>query len=608
MIPFLTIQSLGKSYGNTDLFSNLSFDIKPGERLGLIGINGSGKSTLLKIIAGNASPDEGESKLKSRVRCIYVPQTDETDPEISIEMALNIELKKYFHGEKELARAVNRALGTGGFQNSRQKCGSLSGGLVKRLAITRAAACEPDLLLLDEPTNHLDINGIIWLENLLAKSDFTFIVVTHDRYFLNSVCNQIMELGRQYPYGYLRIRGDYDRFNKEKIKLITARQNQQTSLASRMKREDQWLKQGAKARTTKSKFRINQAENLRQELSELKEKNRENVQINIDFCTTGRKTRQLVTVSNIEKSFNNKKIFEPLSLKLMRNSCLGVVGENGSGKSTFINILAGNIQPDSGRIQWVENLKTGFLDQKRSNLDPDITLKQALSPTGKDMVIFRNRPIHIISWAKKFLFSPKDLDMPVKRFSGGEKAKILIAKLMLEPADLLLLDEPGNDLDIPSLQILEQSILEFQGAVVVVSHDRYFLKKVADQILYLNKKGRAELFADYDQILHEKHARAKKNRSIKAKKLKKRIKTKKNNKIKLTFNEKYELEHMEEKILKIDNIIQGIQESINDPETAKNPEKLAQLCSRLQEQREQSDKLYERWDYLENKQNLYTAD
>ena len=597
MTQILNVRSIEKSYGNNTLFSNLSFDLKQKEHLGLIGMNGSGKSTLLKIICNKAQPDFGEFNLKTNTKCLYVPQKENLDQEKTVLENLSIEIKKYVHDEKELTKAVKRALGTGKFDDADQKCESLSGGLQKRLAITRAIACEPDLLLLDEPTNHLDINGILWLEKLLKNAKFSFIVVTHDRYFLNMVCNNIMELGKQYPDGFLRVKGNYTKFKKERLNFIHAQKQQQASLSSKMQREDQWLKQGAKARTTKAKYRINQAEDLREELYNIKSRNKETSTVDIDFSATGRQTKRLVTVSNIEKSFKGKQIFKSITLNLMKNSCLGVVGENGSGKSTLINILAKKSEPDFGKINWVENLKIGFLDQQRLNLDPEITLKQAISPTGKDSITYKNRTIHIVTWAKKFLFSPQDLDMPIKRFSGGEKAKILIAKLMLEPADLLLFDEPANDLDIPSLEILEQSISEFPGAVVIVSHDRYFLEKVSDQILYLDGEGNHKIVAGYDQILKDKK---RKQDNQKIKKIKKnKIKT--NSKIKFSFNEKFELEHIEEKILEIESNIKKLEKSISDPIIIANPVKLAEYCSQLQQEKEKTDKLYERWDELETK-------
>ena len=231
------------------------------------------------------------------------------------------------------------------------------------------------------------------------------------------------------------------------------------------------------------------------------------------------------------------------------------------------------------------------------NLDPEITLKQAISPTGKDSVTYKGKTIHIITWAKKFLFSPQDLDMPIKRFSGGEKAKILIAKLMLEPADLLLFDEPANDLDIPSLEILEQSILEFQGAIVIVSHDRYFLEKVSDQILYLDGNGNSKIVAGYDQILKEKQLNNEKEKTKKVKK----IQVKKNFNIKCSFNDKFELDHIEEKIHKIESEIEELEKSILEPKLTRDPKLLADLCSKLQMQKEKSDNLYERWEELETK-------
>ncbi len=597
MIPLLSIKSIEKSYGNNNLFSNLSFDLKPQEHLGLIGMNGTGKSTLLKIVCGNSLSDSGEFKLMSGTRCLYVPQKDEIDQDKNIEETLLFEIKKYIHEEKELLKAVKQALGKGKFTNPDQKCKSLSGGLQKRLAITRAIASKPDLLLLDEPTNHLDINGILWLEELLKNAKFSYILATHDRYFLNNVCTHIMELGKQYSNGYLRTKGNYDRFNKEKINILNAQQQQQASLTSKMRREDQWLKQGAKARTTKAKSRINQAEELREELSQLRTRNQKTTSVDIDFSTTGRQSKRLVTISNVGKTYKEQKLFDSITLNLMKNSCLGVVGENGSGKSTFINILAGKTKSDSGKIHWVENLKIGFLDQERINLNPEITLKQALSPTGKDSVTYKDKTIHIVTWAKKFLFSPQDLEMPIKRFSGGEKAKMLIAKLMLEPADLLLFDEPANDLDIPSLEILEQSILDFQGAIVIVSHDRYFLEKVSDQILYLDGNGNAKIVAGYDQILKEKKRYTEKEKIKKTKK----NEVKKSSKIKFSFNEKFELEHIEEKILKIESEIEKLEKLISTPEISINPIKLADSCSKLQIEKEKSEDLYTRWEELETK-------
>jgi ABC transport system ATP-binding/permease protein len=598
MIPLLTIRSIEKSYGNNNLFNNLCFDLKPKEHLGLIGMNGSGKSTLLKIICKKAIADSGESLLKTNTRCLYVPQKEELDLEKSIKENLVSEIRRHIPDEKELQKAVKRAIGKGKFDDADQKCKFLSGGLQKRLAITRAIASEPDILLLDEPTNHLDINGILWLEGLLKNAGFSFIVVTHDRFFLNTVCNNIMELGKQYPEGYLRVNGDYDRFKKERTKFLSTQQQQQASLSSKMRREDQWLKQGAKARTTKAKYRINQAEELREELSKIKNRNKETSTVDIDFSSTGRQTKRLVAVNNVEKSYNDKKIFNGITLNLMKNSCLGIVGENGSGKSTFINLLSNKSEPDSGKIHWVENLKIGFLDQQREDLDPEMTLKQALSPTGKDSITYQNRTIHIVTWAKKFLFSPQDLDMPIKRFSGGERAKVLIAKLMLQPTDLLLLDEPANDLDIPSLEVLEQSILEFTGAVVIVSHDRYFIEKVSNQMLYLDGKGNSKIVAGYDQILEDKK---KQNNELKPKK--KKVIKKTASKIKFSFNDKYELDHIEEKIQAVETNIQKLEESIKDPVVAGNPGQLSDYCSQLQNEKEKLDQLYERWEELEIKKD-----
>ncbi|MCA1793073.1 MAG: ATP-binding cassette domain-containing protein, partial [Desulfobacteraceae bacterium] len=464
MSVLFTFTEISKTFGDDTLFSDLSFDCKTGERLGLIGSNGSGKSTLLKIIAGKMLPDSGELAVQKGLRIVYLAQEDQLDPDQTVQDTLYTSLAPFSMDEKERHKRVNQAIGKGKFADTNMPVQLLSGGWKKRLAITRSLCMGPDLLLLDEPTNHLDIDGILWLEQVLVSAAFSYILVSHDRAFLENVCTGIMEMGKFYAQGYFKIQASYQVFEQERHKFLAAQQKQQTSLAGKMRREDEWLRQGAKARTTKARFRIDQADKLRQSLDALKERNRHIARVDIDFCATGRQTRKLIQVHNLTKGFQKTRLFSGITFELGPGACLGVTGVNGSGKSTFLSLLEKTIPPDHGTVKWAEGLKIAVFDQNRSRLNPQSLLRDALNPGGGDSVNYLGKSVHVVTWAKRFLFLPDQLDMPVKRLSGGEKARIILANLMLQPADVLLLDEPTNDLDILSLEVLEQSIKEFAGA------------------------------------------------------------------------------------------------------------------------------------------------
>ena len=601
MSLIFSLKNVSKTYGDDTLFSDLCIDFKLNEQLGLIGMNGSGKSTFLKLIANIIQPDTGELITRSSLRFIYLAQKDRLDPEQTVEQLLYDSTKDSPFDEKERHRIVQRALGKGGFADTTMPVKNLSGGWKKKLAITRALCFKPDILLLDEPTNHLDINGILWLEEILKTAGFSFIVVSHDRAFLENVCLNIMEIGKYYPRGFFKIQGQYKKFEEERNKFLTAQQKMQTSLSSKMRREDEWLRQGPKARTTKAKYRIEQAQKLRMELYALKDRNKNTASLDIDFHATGRKTKKLLRAFQLKKELDGKKLFSDITFEIGPKFCLGVVGENGSGKSTFLSILEKKILPDEGKIQWAENLKISVFDQNRSKLNLNHTLKQALNPGGGDSVNYKGRSIHIVTWAKRFLFMPDQLDMSVKRLSGGEKARIIIANIMLEPCDILLLDEPTNDLDILSLEVLEQSIKQFPGAVIIVSHDRYLMDNVCHRILYLDPDTEAKFFKDFDQII--KYRQTLLEKSKKKKKPKEKNLEKKKNPMVLTFSykDKYELEHIEEKILSTENEVDFLSDKIQDPKIISNSESMKHYCSKLKQMQEKTHALYERWEHLESK-------
>ncbi len=591
-----SLKNISKTYGDDTLFQDLSFDFKLNEKLGLIGMNGSGKSTLLKLIAGEVQPDTGELIIRAGLRTVYLPQQDRLDPDKTIEEHLYHCIKDSPFDEKEKHQIVQKAIGTTGFPDPNIKASDLSGGWKKKLSITRALCCRPDLLLLDEPTNHLDINGIFWLEEILKSTRFSFIVVSHDRSFLENVCINIMEIGQYYPSGYFKIQGQYKEFEKERQNFLISQEKQQVSLAGKMRREDEWLRQGAKARTTKAKYRIEQAENLRMELCAVKERNKATAKLNIDFNSTGRQTKSLLRAYHLKKTINGKSLFSDITFELRPGFVLGVVGENGTGKSTFLSILEKTIQPDEGKVEWVQELKVQVFDQNRSKLNLDLTLKEALNPAGGDSVNFKGNSIHIVTWAKRFLFMPDQLDMPVKKLSGGEKARILLANIMLTPCDVLLLDEPTNDLDILSLEVLEESIRQFEGAVVIVSHDRYLMDKVCHRILYLDPTADAHFFANFDQVIKHRQSL-----TGKPEKTKKNERKKPAQMIGFSFKDKFELDHMEEKILEAETEVEDISIKIQDIDVIADIEKMNHFCSLLKNAQEKVQMLYERWESLEAK-------
>ena len=493
----LSCESISKSYGVKPLFADLSLGLCEGDHVGLIGPNGSGKSTLLKILAGLDEPDRGSRSIRRQVRIGYVPQepsfsTSQTVEEALAQVLLDDGLDPHEHGSR-----MAQALSLGGFIAVDQTVATLSGGWKKRLAITQSLMLEPDVLLMDEPTNHLDVEGILWLEKVLQAEPHAFLVVSHDRRFLESVASRIWELNRCYPNGVFQANGRYSDFLEQRDAALQAQADYQSSLANRVRREVEWLRRGPKARTTKAKARVDAAGRLIDELETIESRQAQST-AGIDFTASGRKSKQLLAAARLGKSLGGKPIVRDLDLQVGPGERIGLLGPNGSGKTTLLKLLAGTLQPDTGTITCADRLRVVTFEQHRESLDQQATLRRSLAPSG-DAVVYQDRSVHVISWAKRFLFKPEQLDLPVSRLSGGEQARLLIAQLMLQPADLLILDEPTNDLDIPTLDVLEDSLLEFTGALVLVTHDRWLLDRISTRLLALDGTGRAEWFADYAQ-------------------------------------------------------------------------------------------------------------
>jgi ATP-binding cassette subfamily F protein uup len=493
----LSLDGVTKQFGARPLFAGVSLTLADGDRVGLVGPNGSGKSTLLRILAGLEEADAGTRSLRKGVRVGYVAQDPELAPEATALAVVIAALAALPLEEHEREARAARTLGRLGFADRQQRVATLSGGWRKRLAIARELAAEPDVLLLDEPTNHLDLEGILELEAILAAQARAFVVVSHDRWFLENVTRRMLELDRVYPGGLLAVDGRYSDLLERRDEVRRNQSEYEETLANRARREVEWLRRGPKARATKAKARIDEAGRVLDELAEVRARNAERGVAGIEFEGSGRRTRRLLEARGLEKSFGERRVLAGVDLFLGPGVRLGVLGPNGSGKTTLLSILAGELAPDGGELERAPGLRTVLFEQSRETLDRAATLRRALAPEG-DSVVWQGREVHVATWARRFLFRSEQLDTRVERLSGGEQARILIARLMPRPADLLILDEPTNDLDIPSLEVLEEGLLEFPGAVVLVTHDRYLLDRVSTAILALEDGG-AKLWADLAQ-------------------------------------------------------------------------------------------------------------
>jgi ATP-binding cassette subfamily F protein uup len=592
---------LTKAFGAQTLFRDISFTVNDGDRIALIGPNGSGKSTLMKILAGEVSPDTGEVSTRKRARLAYIAQESSFASGATVRSVLEDALHRAGVAEWEREQRLREIFGRAGFDSLDTEALTYSGGWRKRLAIVEAAVQQPDILLLDEPTNHLDLAGIEWLEDMLRVASFACIVVSHDRYFLEAVATETAELSRAYPDGMLRYSGNYSTFLEKKEEYLVAQGKRQEALQNRVRIETDWLRRGPKARTTKSKARIDNANELIQELTGMKQRAATS-SAGIAFGATDRQTKRLVEFEDLRYSIEDSKgqrtLFDNLHFAVTAGMRVGVVGPNGSGKTTLLRLVHGQIQPESGTIKRANNLRIVYFEQNRE-IDGAQTLRRALAPDS-DSVVFNDRVIHVASWAARFLFTGEQLNQPVERLSGGERARVLIARLMLEPADLLLLDEPTNDLDIPTLEILEESLLEYKGALMLVTHDRYMLDRVSNVVLGLDGVGGAGSFADYQQWEEWKREGQQQAARVSSPKTERVENTTSggSKKKKLSYMEQREWETIEARIEDAEALAAARHALIEDPAVATDPGRLSTALDEAAKAQELVDELYMRWGEL----------
>jgi ABC transport system ATP-binding/permease protein len=602
LAPIFNAQGISKQFGINPLYQNVSFTVAENDRIGLIGPNGSGKSTLLEILCGRIKPDSGEVAIRKRAKLSYVAQVSEFAPGETVRSVIEKALEAADVSPAEREARTSEALGRAGFTDFDALAATLSGGWRKRLRIAEGLVQRADILLLDEPTNHLDFAGIQWLETVLQNTPFAYVVVSHDRYFLENVATEMVELNRAYTDGIFRVNGNYSRFLEKKEEFLEAEGKRQEALTNRVHTELEWLRRGPRARRTKAKARIDKAYELIGELADMNSRSR-TAAARIDFSATDRQTKQLITLEDVACTLGGRTLFEGVTFAIKAGMRVGLVGQNGSGKTTLLRLLRGDIPPARGEIVRADALRIVYFDQNRQ-LDPDLTLRRALAPDS-DSVVYQGRVIHVAAWAARFLFDSDDLGKLVRRLSGGERARVLIAQLMLQAADVLLLDEPTNDLDIPTLEILEESLLEYSGALVLVTHDRFMLDRVSTVVLGLDGLGAAERFGDYSQW--EVWQRAQQAGAAPSAEPETTTPTPASAapapaKKKLSYLEAREFVAIEQKIADAEQQLSSLRKALEDPAIVSDAARLHTTYVQMEEAQQHLDKLYSRWAELEEKQ------
>lgn len=605
MTTFLTLQNAELAFGDQPLLDHADLTIVDGERIGVIGRNGTGKSSLLKVVAGQDKLDDGSRTVMDGLVIAYVEQEPFLPPAQNILESL-IERGKFndVADEQEKWKKIARLeeyLHRFGLKSDQALQGT-SGGEKKRAALALAFAIQSDLLLLDEPTNHLDIDGILILEELIKneyRNSKSLMVITHDRAFLDSVSTRIVELDR----GILRsYPGNFDSYESRKEQELIAEDIARRKFDKFWAQEEVWIRKGIEARRTRNEGRVRRLERLREERAARRDRLGQ-INLNID---AGMKSGKIVAeLENVSLSFGDKTIVKNLNFKLLRGDRLGFVGHNGVGKSTLISLILGKREPDSGTVKLGTNLQIAYFDQLRAQLDPNKTVAETISP-GSEWIEIGGSKKHVMAYLGDFLFPPRRANVPVSNLSGGERNRLLLARLFALPANLLVLDEPTNDLDIDSLELLEQTLQTYPGTLILVSHDRRFLDNVVTEVLAPEGKGLwREYVGGYSDWQHykPKEEPIEKKEEPDAKPVSRKPRQ---TKIKLTYKENKELESLPEQLMQLEAQRDALLAAMSAPDyyTTHSAQEIKEQNETVQQLEEQINLGYQRWEELEEKKTL----
>lgn len=628
----LSVENASFAVGHVALLDKTSFQLDSGEKIGLIGRNGAGKSSFLKILAGVQKLDDGQIIVQNNLKIVYVPQESFFDKEATVfdtvaeglgeirdllgryhrvshdlehnsddvllkelnELQLEIEAKDGW----KLDAAVKQTLGELGLPEN-EKIGNLSGGQKKRVALAQAWVQKPDVLLLDEPTNHLDIDAIIWLENLLKAFEGSLVVITHDRRFLDTIATRIVELDR----GILRsYPGSFSKYSEKKAQELAVEAEHNRLFDKFHAQEEAWIRKGIEARRTRNEGRVRRLEELRRQRAE-----RRNVQGQVNFkLDSGEKSGKIIAeLEHASFAYGDKVIMDKFSAILQRGDKIGLIGPNGIGKTTFLKLILGELQPTYGMIRIGSKQEVAYFDQFRSALNENDTVFYTLGQ-GNDYVEVGGKKKHVMSYLEDFLFHPARAQSPVSSLSGGERNRLLLAKLFTRPANILVLDEPTNDLDIDTQELLEDLLRDYQGTVFLVSHDRMFLDNVITQSIVFEGQGRLKEYIGGYQDYIDAKSREEKIQTTSAPKTTaepEKAKPKANRTVKLSYKEQRELDALPDEIAALETEQAEINTQLSDPEIFKDYEKAGVLQNRAEEIETLLLEKLERWELLEAKQN-----
>lgn len=544
MASYLQIEALTKSYGDRMLFEDVTFGIDEGDKIGLIAKNGTGKSTLLKIIASKEDADSGNITFRNDLRVAYLDQIPDFGTSAVVRDVLTQHAPKEITERDEYVARLERTLHQLGISNLEASIDKLSGGEKKRIAIAQAVVDNPELLILDEPTNHLDIDAIEWLESYLRRSRIALLMVTHDRYFLDRVCNKIIEIDNCTTYTY---QGNYEYYLRRRQERIEAMTAEQTKLKNTLRREQEWMRRQPQARAGKAKYRIDAFYDLKQRTSV--NLSQRDVNLDVKSSYIGSK---IFEARKLSKRYGDKVVLDDFTYDFARYEKVGIIGANGVGKSTFIKLLQGLEQPDSGTIDVGETVRFGYYSQAGISFDENKKVIDAITEIAEDVVV--NGSVHYspMQFLQRFLFSPADQQKYIHTLSGGERCRLHLASVLMRSPNFLILDEPTNDLDIITLGILENYLSEFKGCVIVISHDRFFLDNIADHLFVFTGDGQVKDFpgtyTEYRQWSDEQQRMARQAESSSDSADKQQPRRQAERKRKLTFKERREMEALESEI------------------------------------------------------------
>ncbi len=619
---YLSVENIAKSYGERRLFENISFGINKDQKIGFVAKNGTGKTSLLNILAGTDAPDEGQVIYRNDIRVAFLSQEPDLDPELTIEQSIftseNPTLKVVEQYEKALlnpedgdalqkamdAMEVNNAwdfetefkqiLFKLNLEDLNAVVKNLSGGQKKRLALARMLLKKPDFIILDEPTNHLDLDMIEWLEEYFKKQDFTIFMVTHDRYFLERVCTEIIELedGKLYTY-----KGNYSYYLDKKEERHQLEATNTDKAQQLYKKELDWMRRQPKARTTKSKSRIEDFHEIKHRANQRRQDHKVQLELNME-----RLGSKIVEIHNISKELGGKQLMQGFSYTFQKGERLGIIGKNGTGKSTFLNMLTGNLKPDTGKIVIGETVKFGYYTQKGIKIKAGQKVVEVIKEFGDYIPLKKGRQISAEQLLERFLFSRKKQYDFVEKLSGGEKKRLYLCTVLIQNPNFLILDEPTNDLDVLTLNVLENFLMDFPGCIIVVSHDRYFMDKITDHLFVF--EGNAEVtdfpgnYTDYREYEASKPKGEKSTPEVSESKKEKKEYKSNSSGPSLSYNEKKEYSKLEKEIAKLEKKKEEVQqkflEDLDGDEIAANSMKLKEIENDIETKTERWFELLEK--------------